>query len=338
MGWKGVLRSAIASQRRAVRAQRRAFREAEREAREAQREARDELRQQQAAAAERLVTRYELQLQLLATVHHECGPTIDWRAVASSSKPDAPELPSEAARSAEAALAAFRPGFFSRLFGTAERKRTELQRAVTEASQADNGRRAAYEQACTDWQNARDIAASILRGEASRFRDALEGVDAFDELEEVGATVSIDPASAEVVMVDVVLPSAETVVPQEQFALTQRGKLSTKTMPKTRRHEIYQDYVCGAALRAAREVLAALPVQVACVTVRCPLVDAATGHTANTPVLSVAVPRHKAETLNYEHLDPSEAMANFLHRMGFKKSAGMRPIAALERAELNATV
>ena len=330
MGWKGTLRSAIAHQRRALRAERRALREADREAR-------DEVRRQQQAVAEQLVARYELQLRLLATVHHECGPMIDWRAVASSSKPAAPELPSEPARSAEAAFAAFRPGFFSRLFGTAERKRSELGRAVTEARQADDETRAAYEQACTDWQSARDIAASILRGDASRYREALEGVDAFDELEEIGAEVSIESASAEVVMVDVVLPSAEVVIPQEQYALTQRGQLSTKNMPKTRRHEIYQDYVCGAALRASREVLAALPVQVAGVTVRCPLVDAATGHTANTPVLSVAVPRHKAEALNYETLDPSEAMTNFLHRMGFKKSAGMRPIAALKPVDVSAS-
>ncbi len=333
MGWKGTLRSVVAAHRRAVRADLRASRAAARAelraAREAQREAKEELRKQQQAATEQLVARYELQLRLLATVHHDCGPIVDWSVIAAEPRPGEPTLPSERLRAAESALALYRPGLFARLFGGAKKKRAELSNAVSKARQADVEAGRAYERACKEWETARSIATAILARDTSRYFDALEGVDAFDELEEVGATVSVATPDVDLVMVDVTLPPSEIVVPDEQYSITQRGKLSTKNMPKTRRNEIYQDYVCGAGLRAAREVLAALPILAVGVTVRCPLLDAATGHTKVTPVLSVIVPRRTADTLNYEAVDPSDAMSNFLHRMGFKKTAGMLAVAPL---------
>ena len=118
-------------------------------------------------------------------------------------------------------------------------------------------------------------------------------------------------------------------MPEHQESLTARGKLSSKAMPKARGNEIYQDYLCGAALRACREVLAALPVDWVVVTVRADLLDAKTGHVESQPVLSLAAPRRTVEGLRYDSLDPSEAMANFTCKMNFKRGAGMTRIEPL---------
>lgn len=75
MGWKGALRSYGAYQRAQLRSERR-------EMREAQRAAREQLAQQKQELVEKLVERYEMQLRLLSTVHHDCGPTIDWQEAA----------------------------------------------------------------------------------------------------------------------------------------------------------------------------------------------------------------------------------------------------------------
>lgn len=70
----------------------------------------------------------------------------------------------------------------------------------------------------------------------------------------------------------------EVVVPKQIKTLTARGKLSVKNMPRTRFCELYQDYVCGCALRIARELFSFLPLSRVAVHVQTDVLDQATGH------------------------------------------------------------
>jgi hypothetical protein len=110
------------------------------------------------------------------------------------------------------------------------------------------------------------------------------------------------------------------VIPCELKSLNASGKMSVKPMPKARFHELYQDYVCGCVLRVAREVFAILPADHLLVTASVDALDSATGHAAEMPVLSVGFPRQALTSLDFERLDPSEAVQSFLHRGDFKKS------------------
>lgn len=126
-------------------------------------------------------------------------------------------------------------------------------------------------------------------------------------------------------------------IPNEVKTLTSTGKLSVKPMPKGRFHEVYQDYVCGCVLRVAREVFAFLPVQTLLVTALADLFDTGTGETAEQPVLSVSIPRAEVEKLNFDRLDPSDAIEKFVHRGDFKatrKSGAFQPITPLTPAEI----
>lgn len=326
MGWKGALRSYGAYQRAQLRSERR-------EMREAQRAAREELAQKKQELTEQLVGRYEQQLRLLSTVHHDCGPTIDWQEVAREPAPPVPAPLSGKTSAALAAIAEYSPGIVAKLFGGAKKERAMLEQRLEDAKLVDaSDTRDAitlHAVTCREHEEARAVANAVLRGEVARFVEALAGVDAFDELEEVAMSVIATAPRGDIVLVDIVLPASDVVVPDEQHSITQRGKLSSKAMTKTRKNEVYQDYVCGAALRACREVFAALPVRWACATVRTKVLNQATGHIDDAPVLSVMAPRRTAEQLKYESLDPSEAMTNFLHRMGFKKTTGMSAIVAL---------
>ncbi len=69
-----------------------------------------------------------------------------------------------------------------------------------------------------------------------------------------------------------------------------------------------------------------MPVEWAVVTVRTDLLDPVTGHIEPTSVLSIITPRQSLEKLGFETLDPSEAMANFLCRMKFKKASGLASV------------
>jgi len=108
-------------------------------------------------------------------------------------------------------------------------------------------------------------------------------------------------------------------------------------MPKARFQEIYQDYVCGCVLRLAREMFALLPVDNVILTATVDGIDSRTGHVAELPVLSVAATRTEIEHLDFERLDPSDAVENFQHRgdvMTSRKSGGFVPIIPLSPADI----
>ena len=93
-------------------------------------------------------------------------------------------------------------------------------------------------------------------------------------------------------------------------------------MPKAQFYHIYLDFVSGVALRAGRELFAFLPVQRVLVNIQANLLNTRTGHQCLETILSVAMSRTVFNQLNFDRLDPSDAVENFPHRMDFKKTAG----------------
>ena len=91
----------------------------------------------------------------------------------------------------------------------------------------------------------------------------------------------------------------------------------------------------SAGLRAAlgwrkgRELLSLLPDEIVGTAVDS-ILNTATGHVENLPILSVAFSRQTLKRLNTEHLDPSDTMKNFLNNMSFKKTTGFSPVQRVE--------
>ena len=329
MGWRGTFRSINATMRRIEREERTRYRRLARELKESAARREMEL-------AEHSVARYEAHIEALTSVHQESGPTIDWPAIASAADPARPP-PASAAASLIAELNSYQPNLFARLFGAAPRKRRRLEAAIAIARSldeaADAARAAEHKKACDQARDARALASAVIDGNLEAYRDVVTDADPFEELREVGVAATFDFSSPSVALVT--LTALErSVVPSEQEALTARGKLTSKRMPKAQGNEIYQDYLCGAALRACREILALLPVEWVIVTVCTDILNTRTGHMETPPVLSLAAPRATMARLRFETLDPSEAMSNFLHRMNFKKAAGMTAVVPLAEADL----
>ena len=125
----------------------------------------------------------------------------------------------------------------------------------------------------------------------------------------------------------------EDVVPAEVRSLLKSGKLSVKKMAQGQYYELYQDYVAGGALRIARELFAILPVRSATVQVHSRMLNSATGYIEDHTILSALIPRATLETLNFNALDPSDALKNFRHHVDFKRTRGFLPVLPLNVEE-----
>jgi hypothetical protein len=87
-------------------------------------------------------------------------------------------------------------------------------------------------------------------------------------------------------------------------------------------------------LRVARETFALLPVEIVIVTAMGEVLNSATGHVEELPILSAAIPRATLQRLNFAMLDASDSLRNFVHRMDFKKTRGFVPVNRIEPGEL----
>lgn len=318
MGWKGTLHSIEAAQRRAERDARRRQRDLEQQCKHL-----EQMQELERAAYE--VQVYENYIDVLLSIHKECGEVWDWEAVHLAKPPVEPVKSHIREEAAKAELDKYKPSLTDKLLKRANSKREELLRSVEEAQQTDEEEYQqaliTYEQEYTDWQAIRALAERILANDHKAFITATTQINLFSELEQLGSAIEFHADDSHLVEATLHVNS-EDVVPQEIKSLLKSGKLSVKKMPKTRFYELYQDYVCGAALRVARELFALLPIEMVIVTAVGMLLNSRTGYMEEQPILSVAIPKRTLKDLNFAMLDPSDAMENFVHQMKFRKTKG----------------
>ena len=177
------------------------------------------------------------------------------------------------------------------------------------------------------------MAKGVLGGDPAAYLEAIREADPFTDIMALGEQIALKSEASW--YVEATLSAhAEEVIPSESKALLKNGKLSVKTTPIGQFHELYQDHICSCALRIGRELLTLLPpLQFVFVHVETPLLNTATGHLEATTVLSVALSRKTMSGLNFEMVDPSDSMRNFVHRMEFKKTRGFCPCERLRPSE-----
>ena len=91
-------------------------------------------------------------------------------------------------------------------------------------------------------------------------------------------------------------------------------------LPKTDYNELLQDYVCGCAIRVARDLFALLPF-------RRIIIDA---ENSGDDILSVEFTRDKMEGIDYSNVDASDFVCQFLYRMSFTLQGGFSKIVPLD--------
>ncbi len=329
MTWKGTLRSLEAAARRAERESQRRQRELDRQHRELLK-----MQEQEQAAYELQV--YENHIELLKSVHTECGDPWDWEAINGEEEPEPPVRIRAQEDIAAARLEHFMPSLFDKLFRRVGSRRTGLTRAIEQAKGRDEAEYAAALGDYADWQETRALAARILSSEEGAYLEAIEETDPFADINELGSSISFHVVDKSIIEATLHV-NDEQVVPKEIKTLLRSGKLSVKAMPKTAFYELYQDYICNCALRVAREILALLPVRIVIVSAMGNLLNTRTGYMEEQPILSVAIPRETMAGLNLEMIDPSDAMDNFLDHSDLKRTSGFRSVEKIDFSTLQQT-
>jgi len=175
------------------------------------------------------------------------------------------------------------------------------------------------------------IAAGVVAGEVSAFKNALEELRPFAEVKELGRGVQMS-FNQRYVQATIRLHDQDRV-PRYSKTLLKTGTVSTKPAPESSVNETYQKHVCSCVLRAARELFAVLPFQKAFIHATADLLNVRTGNKETQVIVSVLIPRGTLETLNFATLNPVDCMRNFIHRMEFSKSQGFSSVNPLEPRE-----
>lgn len=277
-------------------------------------------------SARRMVAEQAAHLDRLRSVHRRCRRPVDWAALASGAPPPPPEpeYPHEDAAIQE--WIRFEPTWMDRLLGRAAARREERFARIDAARRLDEAenerRRQAHEQGVGAWYALQALARDVLARRPRAWREALHRYRPFEALRILGTRVAWAVTDDGQVFVDLV-SHGPAVIPRRRKRLTSLGRLVVRPVPDELFHQDYQDYVCSAVLRAAREVLALLPVDEVVVTALDARPDSRTGHAV--PIVSARIPRVMLDALNLDAIDPSDAMANFDHRMVFHPETGFAP-------------
>lgn len=296
------MRSAAADERRRQREERTRLRELERLAKE--------MAKLSALEQARIdVQTREAEFAALLTVHKDVTEAVDWYAISASLGPPEPLRRSHKELRAKQDELLARAGL--------DRFRTSgFESASVSAALEDD---ADYKIEMERWsasthelQKSRYLALRILSGDCDGYREVLDGLNLFEESPDVRAQSRFlvhDRHTVECVMT----VDGTGIIPTETRSLTSTGKVSSKALSKGRFHEIYQDYVCSCALRAARDVFAILPIDLLVVTAEVKATDAL-GVITQRPALSALVSRDDISSLNFDTLDPSDTIEALPHR------------------------
>lgn len=328
MSWKGAARSFAATARRIERDQQRRARVAAQQFKQLQKE-------QAVANASQAVASYNDYLAVLQSVHQDCSEPLDWHAMQQEAAPALPVPSTQQELLAQAALNAYEPGFFDRLFKRGPAKQARLEQAVIAARQQDQqvtaDRLRNHTQQHSEWQERQALAKQVLAKDAEVYQQVLEAFTPFEGIGHLGSSLEFT-FTDDHIEVDVQVNTAE-VIPNFVVSQLVSGKLSRKALPISKFNELYQDYVCGCLLRVAREIIAHLPVSQVVVHALAEQLNSTTGMLDRQVIVSVAIPRAILSTLNFAALDPSDSMRNFTHTMKFTKTGGFQ---AVERIGLAA--
>ena len=330
MSWKGFVRSVNASANKARR-------ESERKARVRQRELEKAERLAEYEEAGTAVEIYENYIERLVSVHKDCSEQISWHDIKSTPPPVEPQKQSTNRENAKRKLDTFKPGIFDKLLKQTEKKLKSLQDDIHKADALDEqeykDKLAKYKDEYKDWEDSKNLAEKLFANDKNACLEVIDEMNSFSEIAELGSSLYFRIGETGIIEASIQIHGKE-IIPTESKSLLKSGKLSVKKIPVGTYNELHQDYVCSCVLRVANELYAILPIDMVIVTAVDNILNTATGHIEEKPIVSAAIPRETLQKLNLEQIDPSDSLNNFVHKMNFKKTSGFSAVESINPEDL----
>ncbi len=186
MGWKGAVRSIGAACRAAERDAKRRQRELEKQQKQY-----EKMQVLEQAAYE--VEVYQNNIDLLQSMHKECGSPVDWKATSIAPEPEKPESLNERENQARNKAENFQPGFISRILKKEDKKRDQLKKDILKAIENDeldyNSKIESWKEEHNNWSESVQIAQGVLNGDQESKIKAIENLDPFSEISTIGSAI-----------------------------------------------------------------------------------------------------------------------------------------------------
>lgn len=264
------------------------------------------------------VALFENKVEMLKSIHKEYDDQIDWLQVKNSLPPYSPGEHGARTKMAIIDFETYKPSFLDKLTKRVNNKIEKLKNAVESAKEEDH-------QEYLNWELLVNTATNVLSGNIDTYFEVINEFAPLDDLSEFGSGFEFfleEPHWMEVEF-DV---QTKNVVPTTIKSLTKTGKLTIKDMPKTKYLDLQQDYVCSCTLRIARDLFALLPLETIYIHALDEQLNTSTGHHEKAVILSIKIDREDLMKLNFDAIDCSDSLSNFLHHMNFKKTKGFAPV------------
>jgi hypothetical protein len=289
-------------------------REEKKRLRELERQAKEQAKLSAAELARLEVETFEEGLAVLLSIHKEQRAKWDWTRIAASLPPHKPRRQCRHELKAQQMI-----GFLSPTPAEALSSHPDIEKSRAEDEREYQEMLDTHAAEQSHHARIKDLAHRVLAGDLKAYLDALVEFGGFAEISELGSSLHFTVHDKTLIECSLRVNGSD-VIPSELKTLTATGKVSIKPMPRIRFQEIYQDYVCGCALRVSRDVFALLPINHVLVNAATEILDPATGQPSERTILSVSFTRSALDKLDFEHLDPSAAVESFHYRGNFRGS------------------
>lgn len=324
MRWKGAVRAIQTSIRSA--------------SREANRNQKIQAKLQSLDDSQSAFSAYESYIDNITSIHVHCiSDPIDWQSILNQPPPSKPIRANDLESDAQTKFETFEPSLLNKLFNNEAKKKEILREKIATAIAKDDeihqNNLSQYREKHALWEKRLTLAKRLLKNDYLAYIDTINEFNPFTNIENLGTGIEFIVDINGNITVSICVHS-DQVIPKEKYSLRQSGTLSLKEMPKSEFNTLYQDYVSSCTLRIAAELFALLPIERVLVNAKDNLLNPKTGYVEEQTILSVMLMRKTFEQINLHHIDPSEAMKNFLHKMRFKKTTGFDIIEPLSFDEI----
>jgi hypothetical protein len=281
------------------------------------------LKRQAQEDASQAVNEEEQLLQHLTSMHENDPIHVDWCEINESTAPIEPVYSSSEEDAAKIRFLEFKPSWLHKLFGY-KRRLKGLERQIPKAAARDEKRHAEvmleYGKQHKTWQTLQRISNGVIDHEPSAYKEAMDYFQLFVEADYFGSAISFS-LNKEISTIDLHVHDID-IIPNYIFSQTAAGKLSKKNMPQSKRNKYYQEHVCSALLKVARDMLGLLPLSSVLINAMSRRLNSVTGRIEDQVLLSVLFDHAILEELNFTGVDPADAMGNFMHNMKFTNAGG----------------